>query len=74
MIDAFQFKKYIDYYVYKNRHLPFQSLYAKRMAPVEHMFGFHKWCNIDWYFDEELDEIQDIVIWSQNDNKMTENG
>jgi len=52
----------------------FLQLYAKRIAPVEHLFGCYEWCDVDWCFDKELDDMQDIVIWSQNDNKMTENG
>ena len=61
---CFAIQKYIGCCIYINRNLPFQDLYAKHMTPLEHLFGCHGWCDADWCFDKDLEQIQDIVIRS----------
>ena len=65
LIDALRLKKYIGCFVYKNRHLPPEKFAAKAMAPIEHLFDCHEWCDPEWCYAKEIENRVDTLLTSK---------
>ena len=63
-------KKYVRCYVYKNRYLPPDEFVAKSMAPVEHIFDCHEWCDPEWYYNQETEDHIDNVITAKQETPV----
>ena len=60
-------KKYYSYFIKQNRTKSVNFLVANAMAPLNHLFGNHDFCSLNWYSYEAAiektnkDETVDIV-------------
>ena len=62
-IDALRTKKYTSLYIHQNRTGDFSSFLANAMAPVEHLFNNHSFCNPEWCYSKALeDKIDEIIV------------
>ena len=61
MSDAMQYRMYIGCCIKKNRHLSLEEFKIKMRAPVEHIFGCHEWCDKEWCWSKELDDVKSNV-------------
>ena len=61
-IDALLLKKYLGFYIYKDRYLDLNESVMKSRAPIEHLFNCHKWRDSEWYCAKDLTEkLQDVA-------------
>ena len=58
-IDALRVKKYLDWWVGKSKLLPFDEFKKLANAPVEHLFGCHKWCDASWCYTVEINQTRE---------------
>ena len=56
MIDALRIKKYIGCYILQNRNKDFNTFVRNAVAPIEHMFNDHSFCDTSWCPSKEMDE------------------
>ena len=61
-IDALRLKKYFGFWIGKSKLLPFQKFKELSKAPVEHLFGCHEWCGVDWCFSADDDESRERIV------------
>ena len=59
-IDTLKFGKYSGCHLAKDELLPFEKFKAK--APIEHLFGFHEWCDTEWCYSREIDTTRTQLI------------
>ena len=56
MIEALRIKKYIGYYIFQNRNKDFDTFVQNAVAPIEHMFNGHSFCDPSWCSSKEIEE------------------
>ena len=56
IIDALRVKKYLEFFVYKNRHLPLDKFMLRSKAPIEHLFNCHELCDSKCCWAKSLTE------------------
>ena len=62
MIDALRIKKYTSLYVFQNRTGSFDKFVNNALAPVEHLFNEHSFCDSAWCWSRELEEQVDKIL------------
>ena len=50
-------KKYLTCYIRQCRTGCFETFFANRMAPLEHLFDAHEHCDASWCWQKHLDDI-----------------
>ena len=55
-LDALRLKKYIGCYIAQSRLKPLNEFVVGALAPVEHLFNSHTWCDASWCWAKNLDE------------------
>ena len=60
MGDAMQYRMYIGCYI-KNRPLPLKEFKFKIRAPIEYILGCHEWCDKEWCWSKELEEMKIMI-------------
>ena len=61
-IDALRLKKYTSLYIHQNRTGDFKEFVSNAMAPVEHLFNEHSFCNPEWCYSKAIEQKVDEVI------------
>ena len=56
-LDALCLTKYVCCYIAQSRMKPLKDFVAGTLAPVEHLFNCHTWCDTSWCWAKKLDEI-----------------
>ena len=56
MIDVLRIKKYIGCYILQNRNKDFNTFVRNAVAPIEHMFNDHSFCDSSWCPSKEMNE------------------
>ena len=61
-IDAMRLKKYISCYLNQYREGDFEYFFKNALAPLEHLFDSHIFCDKRWCWHKELEEQQQQII------------
>ena len=68
-IDAMRIKKYTSCYIVQNREGDFNKFVANALAPIEHLFNEHSYCDAEWCWSKEMDEkVHEILTTKTNSN------
>ena len=55
-LDCLRLKKYYSYYIKNNRQKSVEDIMDHIMAPLDHIFDDHKYCNSRWCHKERREE------------------
>lgn len=72
-LEAIRIKKYYGYCIKQTRNLPFEEMYLRRYAPLEHMFDNHEHCDSSWCHKKRSMEKDKEIGKSRNDGKNDDN-
>ena len=61
-IDAMRLKKYITCYITQYREGDFEYFFKNALAPLEHLFDSHLFCDKKWCWHKELEERSQQII------------
>jgi hypothetical protein len=56
-LDALRLKKYTGCYFSQSRNKPLKEFISSALAPVEHLFNSHTWCDPSWCWAKSLDDV-----------------
>ena len=63
MIDAMRMEKYIGYYITQNM--------SNAIAPVEHLFDEHSFCDSSWCYSKEIEESVHKIITESVETRVS---
>ena len=50
--------------------LPTNEFCIKAKSPIERLFNYHTWCDAEWCWAEELDDVSFIIIINVMEDKV----
>ena len=69
-VDALRLKKYISCYINQYRNGDFNYFVKNAMAPVEHLFDNHEFCDKSWCWAKELAYKTEEIIRKTRDKQV----
>ena len=69
-IDAMRIKKYTSCYIIQNREGDFKKFVANALAPIEHLFNEHTYCDAEWCWSKEMDDKVHELLSTKTKSKV----
>ena len=69
-IDTMRIKKYTSCYIVQNREGDFNKFVANVLAPIEHLFNEHSYCDAEWCWSKEMDEKVHEILSTKTKSKV----
>ena len=71
MIDAMRMKKYIGCYITQNRQGNLQEFVSNAVAPAEHLFDDHSFCDSSWCYSKEIEESVHKILTESVETRVS---
>ena len=61
-IDAMRLKKYTSCYIHQNQNGDLNKFVSNAIAPVEHLFNDHSFCDPAWYWSKDVEQNVEKIL------------